>query len=109
MLQVSASVQLDVLIGLTAPAVARSVRAGRTGGAITWNLLGLLDFVVAVTVGVAASPGPLRVLTVAPSTAALTVLPLVLIPTFLVPLATVMHLVSLRALTGARETVRAYS
>jgi hypothetical protein len=99
----------DVLIGLTAPVVARSVRAGRTGRAITWNLLGLLDFVVAVTVGVAASPGPLRVLTVTPSTAALSVLPLVLIPTFLVPLAAIMHLVSLRALTGARETARAYS
>jgi hypothetical protein len=99
----------DVLIGLAAPAVARSVRAGRTGRAITWNLLGLLDFIVAVGVGIAASAGPLRVLTVTPSTAALGVLPLVLVPTFLVPLATVLHLVSLRGLTAAQRTARAYA
>lgn len=99
----------DVLIGLTAPAVARSLRAGRRGPAITWNLLGLLDFVVAVTIGLAASPGPLHVLNVTPSAAPLGVLPLVLIPTFLVPLAAILHLVSLRSLTAARTLVKAYS
>jgi hypothetical protein len=98
----------DVLIGLTAPAAARSLRSGRTSRAVAWNLLGLLDLVVAVTVGVAAS-GPLRLLSVTPSTAALGVLPLVLVPTFLVPLAAILHLVSLRTLAASRATVRAYS
>jgi len=99
----------DVLVGLTAVAAARSLRAGRTGPAIVWNLLGLLDLVVALTIGVVSAPGPLRLLTVEPSTAALGALPLVLFPSFLVPFPIVLHAISLRSLTAARTVVRAYS
>jgi hypothetical protein len=99
----------DVLVGLTAAGAARSLRAGRTGPAVVWNLLGLLDLVIALTVGVVAAPGPLHLLTVTPSTAALGVLPLVLFPSFLVPFSVVLHAVSLRSLAAARATVRAYS
>jgi hypothetical protein len=37
------------------------------------------------------------------------VLPLVLIPSFVVPLSLMLHVVSLRSLGAARATVRAYS
>jgi hypothetical protein len=99
----------DVLIGLTAIPAARSLRAGRTGPAVVWNLLGLLDLVVALTMGAISGPGPARLLTVTPSTAALGVLPLVLFPTYLVPFWIVLHAVSLRTLAAARTSVRAYS
>jgi hypothetical protein len=97
------------LIGLTAIGAARSVRGGQVGRAVAWNLLGLLDLVVALSIGLAAAPGPLRRLAVTPSTAPLAVLPLVLIPTFLVPLSILLHVVSLRSLAGARAAVRAVS
>jgi hypothetical protein len=99
----------DVLIGLTALGAARSVRGGQVARAVAWNLLGLLDLVVAFAIGLAAAPGPLRLLAVTPSTAALRVLPLVLIPTFVVPLSILLHVVSLRSLAGARAAVRAVS
>lgn len=99
----------DVLVGLTAIPVARSLRAGRAGAAVAWNLLGLLDLAVALTLGVVSAPGPLQLLTVTPSTAALGVLPLVLFPSFLVPLPIVLHVISLRSLRAARSAVRAYS
>lgn len=87
----------DVLIGLTAIWAARSVRAGRTSRAVLWNLLGLLDFAVAFTTAVVSGA------------AAIGVLPLVLIPTYGVPLSIVLHVVSLRSLAAARAPARAFS
>lgn len=102
----------DVLVGLTAVPTARSLRAGRVRPAVVWNLLGLLDLFVALTMGVISGPGPAQLLTVTPSTAALGVLPLVLYPTYLVPFSMVLHAVSLRSLrslAAARTAVRAFS
>jgi hypothetical protein len=88
----------DVLTGVTAIWAARSLRAGRIGRAVAWNLFGLLDLAVALTTGAIAGP------------AALTVLPLVLIPTFGVPLSILLHAVSLRSLAATRRpAVRALS
>ena len=94
----------DVLIGLTAVAAARSIRGGQVGRAVLWNALGLLDLVVAVGLGVT-----LQLVATTPGTAPLTVLPLVLVPTFAVPLSILLHVVSLRSLLGTRAAVRALS
>lgn len=83
----------DVLTGLTAIWAARSLRAGRIGRAVAWNLFGLLDLVVAVTTGVASGSG------------ALAAFPLVMIPTFGVPLSILLHAASLRSLAAARPAV----
>jgi len=83
----------DVLTGLTAIWAARSLRAGRIGRAVAWNLFGLLDLAVALTTGVASGSG------------ALAVFPLVLIPTFGVPLSILLHAVSLRSLAAPRPAV----
>lgn len=95
----------DIAIGLAAPAVARRL-AGGTGrrGGVWFNALGLVDFAVAITIGLIAGPGPLRLLDVTPTTANLTLLPLALIPTVLVPITAALHVVSLRrlAVTPAR-------
>ena len=89
----------DVAIALTAAGVARAMlRSSRP--ALTWHLLGILDLVVAVGLGIATSPGPTQLLHTVPTAVALTSYPLVLIPTVLVPLALALHFVSLRLLLG---------
>lgn len=90
----------DVLIGLAAPFVAYALwkRPARRRPAIVLHALGLLDLVVAVTMGVLSAPGALQVFTGEPNTLPLTVLPEVLVPTFLVPLAVIVHIRALRIL-----------
>ena len=52
------------------------------------------------------SPGPTQLFPLTPSGEALTHFPLVLVPTFLVPLAVMVHVVSLRQFVGASWSVR---
>jgi hypothetical protein len=86
----------DVLVGITAFGVARSadIPQGRRR-AILWNAFGVLDLVVAVTLGVTTSPGPTQVFHTVPTSAMLTTFPLALVPVFAVPLALTLHGVSL--------------
>ena len=94
----------DVLIGVAALPVAAAYLAGRSWSrtlAVVFNLLGLADLVVAVGTGFLAAPSPFRLFLSQPSTSLLTVLPLVLIPTFLVPFWILVHAASLRGLLVA--------
>ena len=86
----------DVLIGAAAfPIAARLDAPGGRRRAIVFNLLGLLDLVVAIGLGIATNPGPTRVFHTTPSAELLTRFPLALVPGFLVPLAFMVHFVSL--------------
>lgn len=87
----------DMAVGVAAPFVARRLADGRRRGAVWFNLMGILDLVVAVSIGFLAGLGPDR-LAVSPSTAAVALLPLVLIPTTAVPFATALHVMSLARL-----------
>jgi len=91
----------DIAIGVAAPFVARRLARG-TGraGAVRFNLFGILDLVVAGILGFLL----LGLIEVTPSTEALTLLPLALIPTSAVPLAVVLHIVSLRQLSTAARS-----
>ena len=92
----------DIAIGLAAPLVAR--RLARGGGhamAVRFNLLGILDLTVAVTIAFLAN---LDSLAVTPSTEPLTLLPLALVATVAVPLAVALHIVSLRRLRPLART-----
>jgi hypothetical protein len=91
----------DILVGVTAPWVASDVetRRGRRR-AVIWNLFGMADLVVAVLLGVMTSPGPTRVFQTAPTSELMAHFPLALVPTFLVPLAFVLHVTSLWQLLG---------
>ena len=65
-----------------------------------WNLFGIGDLVLAVTLGFLSTPGPLQRLALDfPFTEArMVTFPLVIIPSFLVPLFLLLHLFSLRRL-----------
>jgi hypothetical protein len=93
----------DVAIGLSAPLVASLVRRGAPGArgaAILWNVLGIADLVVAFTMGFLTSPGPLHQSALGPTNYAVTMMPLVLVPTIPVPLSILAHLVGLHRLAG---------
>src|SRR5712664_654707 len=86
----------DVLVAATAPWVARGFdRPGGRRRAIAWTLFGMADLVVAVALGVMTNPGPTQVFHTIPNAELLTQYPLALVPTFLVPLAFTLHVVSL--------------
>ncbi|HUH71558.1 MAG TPA: hypothetical protein VLZ05_23355 [Mycobacterium sp.] len=95
----------DIAIGVEAVFVACNLRRGVVGQQAVWfNILGLVDLVVALGIGFAAAPNAIRLLLVSPSTQAVSLLPVVLIPTTVVPLAAALHLASLRTLRAVRET-----
>jgi hypothetical protein len=100
----------DVLVAATAPWVGRSADTPRgSRRAIIWNCLGLTDLVVAIALGVMTNPGAAHVFDTVPSSVAMTQFPMALIPTFLVPLAMTLHVISLWQLLGgswARSTGR---
>jgi hypothetical protein len=90
----------DLAVGLLALWVAFAVRR-RLGGArplaLLWNLFGFLDLVVAVGMGTGILV-PLLAPTLGPVSpaAAMTFFPLVLIPTYAVPLGFILHIYSIR-------------
>lgn len=93
----------DIFVGVTAPVVAYvyfKQTVGARSLAIAWNVFGILDLLVAVGMGVLSAPGPLQLFFTEPSTERMTHFPLVLIPTFAVPLSMLLHLFSLRRLLG---------
>ena len=86
----------DVLIGAAAFWVAARLDApGGRRRAIVFNVLGLLDLVVAIGLGITTNPGPAQVFHTIPNAELLTRFPLALVPGFLVPLAFMVHFVSL--------------
>jgi len=91
----------DIIVGAAAPWVARHLDdPGGRGRAIIFNLFGMADLIVAVGLGVMTSPGPAHVFHTAPTSEFATQFPFALVPTFLVPLAFVLHGISLSQLLG---------
>jgi hypothetical protein len=91
----------DILVAATAPWVASHLATARgRRRAIIWNLFGIADLVVAIGLGVMTNPGPTQVFYTTPTAEMVTRFPLALVPTFLVPLAFTLHIVSLWQLLG---------
>jgi hypothetical protein len=85
----------DILVGLTAiPVACLAYKKGADADSMVmiWNTLGLCDLIKAVALGVASSPGPLRLIFTEPGAGIMTTLPWMLIPGFLVPLLASTHL-----------------
>jgi len=96
----------DMAIGVTAPwivlALIRQPGFAARGAFIRWNVLGILDLLVAISIGTVSAffttgaPGEI-------STAPMATLPLLLIPAFLVPLFLMLHTA---ALMQSRQLIR---
>jgi hypothetical protein len=88
----------DMAIGVTAPwimlALIRQPGFAASGAFIRWNVLGISDLIIAISIGTLSAffatgaPGEI-------STAPMATLPLLLIPAFLVPLFLMLHIAAL--------------
>ena len=88
----------DVAIGLTAPFIVWmlvSKTRARLAVLAVWNVSGLLDLVMAVSLGILTSRSSLGILAGTTTSAAVVAFPLSLIPTFLVPFYFILHLITL--------------
>jgi hypothetical protein len=88
----------DVLVGVYAPIVALKVARRAPGWVrhvVLLNILGLIDFVGAIGGGVLSGESPLGLLRGPVSPDVMLRLPLSLIPTFGVPVWTILHIISL--------------
>jgi hypothetical protein len=98
----------DAAIGISAPMVALALITDRariaTRGFVLWNLLGILDFVVALTAGTLMSGAWPHLIGDGPSTGLMREFPLAMIPTFLVPLFSMLHLSAIFQSRAARHT-----
>ncbi|HXP04836.1 MAG TPA: hypothetical protein VN808_11995 [Stellaceae bacterium] len=91
----------DVMTGLLAVPVAISLVAGTLEArktAIAWNIFGLFDFAVAISIGLMIAPGPLQVIVPSIPNATGGLYPNVMIPAFAVPSSILLHALSLRQL-----------
>jgi hypothetical protein len=92
----------DVLTGLFALPSAIAVANGTAQGrrmAIIWNIFGLADFAVAITMGMITPPGRFQLIVPnVPSIGAAGAYPDVLTPAFVVPCGVLLHVLSLRQL-----------
>ena len=99
----------DFAIGATAPLLAWAISSRKRFPKrvfVLWNVLGLLDLVMAVSLGVLSSATPVGVLAGSITTEAMGRFPLSMIPTFFVPLLATFHLIALNQVkqqTVARE------
>lgn len=85
----------DIAIGAAAIPLAWAIYRGLPGWralALVWNTLGIADLVNAVTLGIGSAPdSPLRFMFEHPDSRAVTMLPWVMIPGFLVPIYALVH------------------
>ncbi len=98
----------DIVIGVTAPVFAMALIIGKSfprRAFVVWNLLGLLDFVVAAGLGLAVGE-LVGIRSGEISIAPMTVLPLVLFPTFIVPFFILVHLITLIQVAKRVESSR---
>ncbi len=101
----------DMAVGILAPFVAASLKESPQDSARRvrlWNLLGIADLVIAVTIRFLTSSSPLQIASFDRPSDLIAIFPLSLIPIFAVPLSLLLHILSLQKLrqnqlTGYRE------
>ena len=73
-----------------------------------WNIFGLVDFTIAVGIGLATAPGPFQLIVPSIPNTGVGLYPTVLIPAFAVPSSILLHVLSLRQLrrVARRERLR---
>jgi hypothetical protein len=96
----------DVLTGLFAVPAAIALATGTAEGrkaAILWNIFGIADFAVAITLGMITSPGAFQLIVLNGPSIGLGGFPNVLTPAFVVPSSILLHVLSLRQLGRRRR------
>jgi hypothetical protein len=91
----------DVAIGVAAPLVALALASGTRSGRtvfVIWNVLGALDLIMAVSLGILSARSSFGILANTVSTGVMAQFPMSLIPTFLVPISFILHLIGLNSL-----------
>jgi hypothetical protein len=98
----------DIGVAVLAVPLAWAVHARVAGWralTLAWNTLGLLDLLVAVTLGVgSATASPLRFIHESPESSTMATLPWVLVPGFLVPVYVLTHLAIFAQLAAERAS-----
>ncbi len=102
----------DVFVGATALPLAWAVT--RFGArvrplVVLWNAIGVVDLVVAVTLGPLSAPGPVQVFVGPPDSSPMTSLPWLIIPGFLVPILLFIHVVIFTRLLASRFSWRGFA
>jgi hypothetical protein len=96
----------DIIIGVTALPMAWAVKHDISAAkplALAWTLLGALDLIVALGLGVAsAADAPFRLFHGSPDSSVMTTLPWIIIPAFIVPILLMLHAAALIRLWPAR-------
>lgn len=87
----------DILAGITA-LIAAHYFVTNKGWMIAWNIFGLALLINIVVIALLSMPTPFRVFHNEPANTIVTHFPYVLLPTFLVPLAYILHFLSLKKL-----------
>lgn len=96
----------DVIVGLTAVAVATALARGARDGrrlAWAWNVFGAADLVVAVSTGFLTSPGALQMLALEEPNRLVAAFPLALVPLYAVPVSFVLHALVWQRLRAERD------
>ena len=96
----------DVLVGALAPVVAVAYVRGPDKNedlVSAWNIFGIVDLIVAVASGFSTSPSPFQLFAFDQPNELVSMFPLVLIPTYLVPVSILLHIASM---TKLRRTLR---
>src|SRR2546428_5036022 len=90
-----------VVVGLAAAVVGYLFYKGYRWSCLAvlgWNIVGILDLVLAVATGFLSSPGPFQTLALETPNELITAFPLVLVPLYAVPLSILLHLAALKRL-----------
>jgi hypothetical protein len=97
---------VDIYIGASAALIAWLSTKGRLGMrlALVWNVLGLLALANVVIRAVLTAPGPFNLIHTEVPNRMFGTFPFLFIPAFFVPLAVVLHLLAIRALSSRLHT-----
>ncbi len=96
----------DMIVGFSAPFVAYTIYKQKPYAkklAIFWNIIGIIDLVIAIGIGIIGFPRPIQFLPLQPSMEQISLFPLMMIPLFAVPLALFLHFCGLRVLRENKE------
>jgi hypothetical protein len=97
----------DLLTGLFAVPAAITLATGTAEGrkaAILWNIFGIADLALAITLGMIIAPGPFQLIVLNGPSIGLDAYPNVLTPAFVVPSSILLHALSLRQLRRRSRT-----